>query len=431
MTAFISDLDRLFTYWDRKAGIAMSLETPILKESILERLLKTAPGLEIWWDSSPLVYPSWARKMISSAPEGQQEILAGQLQRLYDPERPGDTLFTGVTTNPPLSYQAIQDDPVRWAAWVQDHAQQHPGQSAAQVAWELYKEIVRQGASIYLSVYERTDYSYGHLSAQVNPYTFFDAEAMLSQALELKSLSPNIAIKIPGSREGVEVIRQLTALGVSTNCTSGYTVPQFIAVAEAVQAGILEARANGVDLTGWRSVVTYMSARWEGAAEFKEQAQQLGVSLSPEDIRWAGVAIFKNAYRIFRQRAYPSKMLICSLRLGPVVEGVMRCWHVEETAGGRVVFTLPPPFLTELFTKADHLTFEARIRQDIPSAVLARLQKVPYFTSGYEPGGLALDEFNQLPALRNTWSEFKAAMDKIVAFVEEAIRAAHAQPAPA
>ena len=406
----------------------MPPRTTTKNESILERLLQTTPGLEIWWDSSPLIYPSWTQKVKASIPENRQEILTEQLQRLYDPQDPAETLFTGVTTNPPLSYQAIQDNPTRWEAWAQRYAEEHPYLSAAQVAWELYKEIVRLGASAYLPVFERTDYAYGHLSAQVNPYTFFDTDEMVRQALELKSLSPNVAIKIPGSREGVQAIRKLTALGVSTNCTSGYTVPQFIAVAEAVQAGLLEARANAVDLTGWRSVVTYMSSRWESPVEFKEQAQELGISLSPEDIRWAGVAIFKHAYRIFRQRAYPSKLLICSLRLGPVVDGVTRCWHVEETAGGRVIFTLPPPFLTELFTKGEHLNFEARIREDIPAEVMARLRKVPYFTAAYEPDGLMPDEFNELPALLNTWNQFKGAMDKIVTFVSDALYAEHGEP---
>lgn len=402
----------------------MSLDPPSTKESILEQLLRTAPGLEIWWDSSPLVYPSWAKKMIAQAPENEREDLARQLRRLYDPANPRATLFTGVTTNPPLSFQAIQDDPDYWAEWVRRRAAQHPGWDADQVAWELYKEIILRGARTYLPLYERTDFAYGHLSAQVDPYAFFDADKMLHQALELRALHPNVAIKIPGTQEGVAVIRKLTALGVPTNCTSGYTVPQFIAVAEAVQEGLLEARRQGMDLKGWRSVVTYMSARWESAAQFKEQAQQVGVSLSPEDIRWAGIAIFKNAYRIFRERAYPSKMLICSLRMGPTVGGATRCWHVEETAGGRVVFTLPPPFLGDLFTEGKHLNFKARIRHEIPADVMTRLQKVPYFTAAYEPDGLRLEAFNQLQALQNTWAEFKAAMDKISAFVEEAIRAA-------
>ncbi len=219
--------------------------TPVeiaIEETVLDRLLRSAPGLEIWWDSSPLVYPSWTEKLIASYPEEEQDMLARQLRRLYDPQNPAATLFTGVTTNPPLSYHAIQDNPKRWSAWVADFAARHSGLNATQVAWELYKEIVRLGALAYLPVFERSDYSYGHLSAQVNPYTFFDTAGMVSQALELKSLGPNIAIKIPGSSEGVQAIRELTSLGVSTNCTSGYTVPQFVAVAEAVQAGLLEAR---------------------------------------------------------------------------------------------------------------------------------------------------------------------------------------------
>jgi len=401
-----------------------------IEETVLDRLLQTAPGLEIWWDSSPLVYPSWKNKLISSFPQEGQEMLARQLRRLYDPENPGATLFTGVTTNPPLSYKAIQDNPKRWSAWVSDYAARHPGLEASQVAWDLYKEIVRLGARAYLPVFERSDYRYGHLSAQVNPYAFFDADAMVAQALDLRSLGPNIAIKIPGSYEGVQVIRKLTSLGVSTNCTSGYTVPQFVAVAEAVQAGLLEARANGVDLTGFRSVVTFMSARWESAQEFGELALQAGVSLSPQDIRLAGVAIFKNAYRIFRQRAYPSKLLICSLRLGPEVDGTMSCWHIEETAGGQAIFTLPPSFLAELFTQAIHLNFEARIRKEIPAEVMSRLQKVPYFTTGYEPDGLAPQDFNQIPALLNTMREFQAAMDKIVAFTTEAMRAPERDATP-
>lgn len=390
----------------------------------LDRLMETAPSLEIWWDSSPLVYPTWANKLRAVHTQADPKILEDQLRRLYDPAHPEDTLFTGVTTNPPLSFQAIQDDPPRWTAWVEDYARQHPDLEASQIAWELYKTIVRLGAQAYLPVYERTGYAYGHLSGQVNPYTFFDEDTMVAQALELHALSPNIAIKIPGSYEGVGAIRRLTALGVSTNCTSGYSVPQFVAVAEAVQDGIMQARQNGVDLTGWRSVVTYMSARWEAAPNFLEQAKAAGVELSPEDIRWAGVAIFKNAYRIFRQRAYPSKLLICSLRLGPQVDGIMRCWHVEETAGADVIFTLPPPFLTELFTQGGHIEFAPRIWEDIPAEVMERLRKVPYFNAAYEPDGMQPPEFNQMQCLLLTQKEFCSAMDKIVAFTAQALEAA-------
>ena len=396
---------------------------PRVPPTVLDRLRDTSSGLEIWWDSSPLVYPGWSQRLVAGLPEDKREIQTQQLRRLYDPSRPAETLFTGVTTNPPLSYQAILDDPARWSAWVRKHWSAHPDRDATQVGWALYEETVRLGAELFLPVYEASDHAHGHLSAQVDPYTFFDAEAMLSQALALKALGPNIAIKIPGTREGLDVILRLTALGVSTNCTAAYTVPQFIAAADAVQAGLLVARADGVDLTGWRSVVTYMSARWEGAPEFEHQAAEQGLSLSPDDRRLAGVAIFKQAYRIFRERAYPSKMLICSLRLGPVVDGATRCWHLEETAGARAIFTLPPPFLTELLTKAGDLTFERRIRRGLEADVMERLQRIPYFNAAYQPDGLTPPEFNHLPPLLSTWKEFKDARDKIVAFAAQAMSA--------
>jgi transaldolase len=392
--------------------------------TILDRLLSTAPRLEIWWDSSPLIYQSWKEKLIANAPQATQTVLAAQLLRLFDPQNPQKTLFTGVTTNPPLSLAAINDNPERWAGWIEDYVRAHPDQDARQVFWSLYKEIIRLGAEAYLPAFKASDFAYGHLSGQVDPHYFFDGDVMLRQAIELSSLAPNIAIKIPGTQQGMQVLRELSARGISTNCTAAYTVPQFIAAAEAVQAGLLEARTNGVDLTGWRSVVTYMSARWESAPEFDKQAEQAGFKLSLEDRRWAAVAIFKQAYRLFRQRAYPSKLLICSLRLGPVVDGVMHCWHMEETAGGNVIFTLPPAFLTELFTQGEHLSFEPRIRKDIPPEVLERLRRIPYFRAAYEPDGLSPQEFNTLPPLLSTHKEFCEATEKIIAFATKQMPAA-------
>jgi transaldolase len=389
------------------------------RESVVERLAKTAPGLEIWWDSSPLVYKSWTGRMLANAAPEKKPVLTEQLRRLYDLENPTATLFRGVTTNPPLSLAVINDNPDYWGAWIDEYNAAHPAESVEQVFWSLYKEIVRHGAEAFRPVFESSGYRYGHISGQVDPRFAFDADTMLPQALELSALAPNVMIKIPGSAQGIPVLRELTARGIPTNCTLAYTVPQFVAVAEAVQAGLLEARINGVDLTRWKSVVTYMSARWENMPEFVEQGAQAGLKLTLEDRRWAGVAIFKHAYRIFRARAYPSKMLICSLRLGPVVDGIQHVWHLEETAGADAIFTCPPVFLTDLFKQADHIEFEPRIWNDIPEDVKARLRRVPYFTRAYEVDGLTPAEFNTLPPLVSTYREFSAATENMIAFVRE------------
>ena len=391
--------------------------------SPLERFAAANPGTEIWWDSSPLVFETWRTQMLEAAAPEHRWELAEELMRLWDPERPEATLFRGVTTNPPLSLAAMRDDPSRWTAWIGSYSASHPQASLEDVFWALYKEIVRLGAAALAPLYESSGFRYGHISAQVDPRSAFDTNAMTRQAFDLAALSPNVMVKVPGTCEGMPVLRELTRHGISTNCTLAYTIPQFVAVAEQVQAGLTEARTDDVDLTGWRSVVTHMSARWEDAPEFTTEGLESGVQLSAADRRWAGIAIFKQAQRIFRRRAYPSKMLMCSLRMGPVLDGVDRCWHLERTAGADAVFTLPPAFLTEFIQRCRTPSFDSRIWDQSPIEVMARLRRVPYFNRGYDLGGIPVDEFNAIPCLKTTAHEFSRATEEMVSFVRE-----HAPP---
>jgi transaldolase len=389
--------------------------------SILERFAATNPGTEIWWDSSPLVFETWRSQMLDAAAPDRRWELAEELLRLWDPEHPAATLFRGVTTNPPLSLAAIRDAPTRWAAWIGSYHAANPNASDEDIFWALYKEIVRLGAAAFRPLHESSGYRYGHISAQVDPRYAFDTDAMLRQAYELAVVSPNVMIKIPGTREGMPVLRELTRRGISTNCTLAYTVSQFVAAAEEVQAGLAEARASDIDLTGWKSVVTDMSARWENAPDFATQGLESGVELSAEDRRWAGIAIFKQAQRIFRRRAYPSKMLLCSVRMGPVVDGVDRCWHLEHTAGADAVFTLPPAFLTEFIQRCGTPSFDSRIWDQLPIDLIARLRRVPYFKQGYDLGGIPVDEFNEIPSLQSNEREFSSATEEMVTFVRDQV----------
>jgi transaldolase len=396
--------------------------------SLLERFAAANPGTEIWWDSSPLVFETWRAKMLDAATPDDRWELAEELLRLWDPENPAATLFRGVTTNPPLSLAAIRDDPSRWAAWIDAYRIANPQATVEETFWALYKEIVRLGAELFRPVYESTGYRHGHISAQVDPRDAFDTDAMLRQASELAVLSPNVMIKVPGTAEGLPVLRELTRRGISTNCTLAYTVSQFVAVAEEVQAGLADARASDVDLTGWKSVVTDMCARWENAPEFASQGLESGVELSADDRRWAGIAVFKQAQRIFRRRAYPSKMLLCSVRMGPVVDGVTRCWHLEHTAGADAVFTLPPAFLGELIQECRSPGFDSRIWDQVPAEVMTRLRKVPYFRDGYDLDGIAVDKFDDIPSLQSTAREFAKATEEMVTFVRDQVPPASAVP---
>jgi transaldolase len=394
--------------------------------NILEKLQAANPKGEIWWDSSPLVYASWAKGVIAKAPPEKKAAWQEQLGRLFDPAHPEQTVFRGVTTNPPLSLAAIKDDPAGWAAIVRGLIEEHPGKGVEEIYWLTYKQVVARGAALFRPTWEQSGHRHGYLSGQVDPRDCFNAERMLAEALEIAAIAPNVMVKVPGTKEGYEVIEELTARGIATNNTLSFTVPQFTACMEAVRRGLERAKANGADLFRWRSVITHMSARYGTLGDLKTQAEARGIALDEADIRWAELAIFKRGYRLIAEKGYPTKMLMCSMRISPPTnDGSAASWHVEKVAGGDIVYTCPPGYIAELMGVEDKLKPFApeAIHEEPPQAILEKLLRLPYFVEAYEPCGMSPRDFNKQGALVATAAEFSKATRAMVDFVAQQFQA--------
>ncbi len=228
------------------------------EKHILEKFAEVSPGMEIWWDSSPVIFDNWCKKMLDKTGPENAEIMKRQFARMYNLDDPITQLFRGVTTNPPLSLQAIQDDEGYWEKVTKDIINENPGIDKEGLFWKLYKTVVKRGSDMYLPLFEKSGYKEGYLSGQVDPRNPFDRDAMLQQAEELSALNPNVMIKVPGSKEGYEVIEILTSKGIATNNTLTFILPQLIDCAKTVKKGLEKAKENNVDLTKWRSVITHM-----------------------------------------------------------------------------------------------------------------------------------------------------------------------------
>jgi transaldolase len=368
------------------------------------------------------VYRNWAKAVTKGSPTEKKEGWEAQLSRLFDPDHPKETLFRGVTTNPPLSLDAIKDNPSFWADRVRTLIRENPGKGVEEIFWMTYKEIVKRGAEYFMPLWEKSEHRYGYLSGQVDPRDVYDVDRMFAQALELAALSPNVMIKCPGSRQGYELIEKLTAKGIATNNTLAFTVPQFVSCMEAVQRGLEQARRGGVDMDRWRSVITHMSARYGTLGDLKTQAEARGIDLTEGDIRWAELAIFKRGYRILKEKGYPNKMLMCSMRISPPMnDGTVASWHIEKIAGGDVVYTCPPKYIGELLQVEDKIRpFDPEaINEEPPRAVMDKLMRLPYFVISYEPDGMSQEEFAKHGAFVATAAEFSKATRATVDFVAQ------------
>src|SRR4030067_474540 len=113
------------------------------ERNLMEALVDVSPGMEIWWDSSPVIFENFTKKELAKADEGDKDVLTRQFARMYEPGTPRAQLFRGVPTTPPLSLQAIQDDPARWEKVAQELIEEYQPADREELFWLLYKRVIK------------------------------------------------------------------------------------------------------------------------------------------------------------------------------------------------------------------------------------------------------------------------------------------------
>ena len=123
---------------------------PEYEKSAMQRLSETSDVMEIWWDSSPLVFGPWVDDMLAKADPEKREKLARQLKVLFDIDNPADCLFDGVTTNPKLTNTAIGILKNEMTPIVDEIIRENKAKDNYSLAWKIYKEITKRGAALYM-----------------------------------------------------------------------------------------------------------------------------------------------------------------------------------------------------------------------------------------------------------------------------------------
>ena len=119
--------------------------------------------------------------------------------------------------------------------------------------------------------------------------------------------------------------------GISVNATVSFSVAQAVAAAEAVERGIARREADGHDTSSMGPVITIMMGRLEDW--LREVVDRDGLTVHPSALPWSGIAAFKRAYEIWRERGFRARLLGAAIR---------HHLHWSELIGGDVVITLPP-----------------------------------------------------------------------------------------
>ncbi len=175
----------------------------------------------------------------------------------------------GATSNPTIVGEVLKKEMDLWRERIGEIITENPTATEDEVAWQLIEEMAVKASELLLPVYEREAGLKGRLSIQTNPKFYRDASRLAEQGLHFAGLAPNMQIKVPATAAGITAIEEVTAAGASINATVCFTVPQSLAVAEAVGRGLARREAAGEDTSSMSPVCTIMVGRlddWMAAA---------------------------------------------------------------------------------------------------------------------------------------------------------------------
>src|SRR6266566_10140058 len=154
----------------------------------------------------------------------------------------------GATCNPVIVLGVLKNEIADWNGRIQSLIKELPTATEDDIAWQLVREISVRAASLLKPVFDEQHGKNGRLSIQTDPRLFRDSDAIVKQAVEFNQLAPNMIVKIPVTQAGIPAIEEATYRGISVNATVCFTLPQCIAVAEAVERGLTQREREGKDV---------------------------------------------------------------------------------------------------------------------------------------------------------------------------------------
>jgi transaldolase len=303
----------------------------------------------------------------------------------------------GATCNPVIVLGVLKKEISQWKERIQALMQEWPAATEEQIAWQVVREISTKSAALLKPIFDAQKGRNGRLSIQTDPRFYRDTEAIVCQADEFSRLAPNMIVKIPVTRAGIPAIEEATYRGISINATVCFTLPQCIAVAEAVERGLKRRENEGKEIVSMGPVCTIMVGRLDDW--LKVAAEKENISVDPGYLEWAGVAVFKRTYQIFQKRGYRIRLLSAAFR---------NHMHWSEFIGGDVVIS--PPYAWQVRFNASDIPVQSRIDKPVELRIVEELnKKFADFRRAYEEDGLPIEEFDAFPSTRRTLRQFIAA----------------------
>ena len=312
----------------------------------------------------------------------------------------------GVTTSPTWVAHMVEDEWETQKGAMAKLAAENPEADERELLWRWTLQMGRERSRCMLPVWEKGDPRRGRFAIQVDVYQFRNTARMVEMALEVSRLGPNMQVKIPCTKAGIEAMEEATYQGVSVMATLCFSLAQAVAAAEAVERGLERRRKEQKSNAGINpvcAVLLGMQEEW-----LRAYADHCGLILPPEAFAYAGEAICKRVYEVYRKRSFAMRILVAYYR---------HYRHWASFMGGDLIMTIPYKW-QKRFERCD-VPIEENMSKPVPVSMLAQLQRLEPFCRAWEEDGLLPEEFDRFGPVVQTLQYFQKSYDRAVLKMRE------------
>jgi len=206
---------------------------------------------------------------------------------------------------------------------------------------------------------------------------------------------------------GIQAMEEATYHGVNINATVSFTVPQAVAVAEAVERGLKRREKEGKDTSKMSPVCTIMVGRLDDW--LKIVANKEGIITDPSYLDRAGVAAMKRALKFYKERGFKTRLLAAAYRSQ---------LHWSELIGGNIIHTIPYKWQLR-YNASDVEIKNTTDIEEAPAMIEELSRKFPDFKRAYEPYGMKPEEFDIYGATVRTLRGFIGGYNQLVDIIRD------------
>lgn len=287
-------------------------------------------------------------------------VTSGQLKQMVD-----DGLISGMTSNPTIFEKAIS------GSSDYDDALAELARAGVKDRYEAFVSIetddIRSVADVLRPIYDRTDGEDGYVSLELPPGLEHNIPGSVKEAHRLfeRVGRPNVMIKVPGTREGVAILRQLVVDGINPNMTLLFGVPRYEECATAYITGLETRMAAGQPVDRIASVASFFVSRVDTKVdpELPEDSPLLGkIAIANARLAYARFNDLFTSDRWEPLRAKGARvqrpLWASTSTKNPAYSDVM---YVDDLMGPHTVNTVPE---ATLHAAIDHATIRPTLLED-------------------------------------------------------------------